>query len=237
MSCIRLLVFAALASVGAMWAQSTRGVIVGAVTDQSGSAVPGAEVTVSNEKTNIATKTVTSSDGQYAVTNLEPGPYRLSVSARGFKTGTIRDIVMSVSQTARVDMKLDVGDVATTVEVQGAAPVVQSETSSVGSVVDSNQIENMPLNGRSDIYSLLSLAPGIQRGQQNPVVAGATWFGSTKMTIDGVSNLDVGNERLGPTVPSLESIAEFKVITNAASAEFGRGGAQIVVATKSGANE
>src|SRR5712664_2183483 len=71
MSCIRLLVFAVFASVGAMWAQSTRGVIVGAVTDQSGSAVPGAEVTVSNEKTNIATKTLTSSDGQYAVTNLE----------------------------------------------------------------------------------------------------------------------------------------------------------------------
>src|SRR5207247_693382 len=154
-----------------------------------------------------------------------------------FKTGNIRDVIINVNQTARVDVKLDVGDVASTVDVQSTAPVVQSETSSVGNVVDSNQMKNMPLNGRSDIYSLLSLAPGIQRGAQNPVVPGATWFGSTNMTIDGVSNIDVGNERLGPTVPSLESMAEFKVITNAASAEFGRGGAQIVVATKSGTNE
>jgi hypothetical protein len=97
--------------------------------------------------------------------NLEPGTYRVSVAAKGFKTGTNRDIT-----------------------------------------------------SRSDIYSLLSLAAGIQTGQQNPVIPGATWFGSTNMTIDGVSNIDVGNERLGPTVPSLESMAEFKVITNAASA-------------------
>ena len=236
MSCINVLIFAALAS-GCAWAQSTRGVIVGTVTDQSGAAVPGADVTVSNERTNISTTTITSSEGQYTVTNLEPGLYRVTVAGKGFKTGTIRDITLNVSQTARVDLKLDVGDLATTVEVQATSPIVQSETSSVGNVVDSNQIENMPLNGRSDIYSLLSLAPGIQRGAQNPVVPGATWFGSTNMTIDGVSNLDVGNERLGPTVPSLESIAEFRVITNAASAEFGRGGAQIVVATKAGTNE
>lgn len=236
MSSCNVLVFAALAS-ACVWAQSTRGLIIGTVTDQSGVAVPGADVTVSNEKTNISMMTATSSDGQYTVTNLEPGIYRVTIAGKGFKTGTIRDITLNVSQTARVDLKLQVGDVTTTVEVQATAPIVQSETSAVGSVVDSNQIENMPLNGRSDIYSLLSLAPGVQRGQQNPVVAGATWFGSTNMTIDGVSNLDVGNERLGPTVPSIEAIAEFKVITNAASAEFGRGGAQIVVATKSGTNE
>jgi hypothetical protein len=233
----RIIAVAALVFADTIWGQSTRGVIVGAVTDQSGSAVPAAEVTVSNEKTNVTTTAPTSTAGQYTVTNLEPGTYRVSVAAQGFKTGTVRDITIYVNQTMRADVKLEVGDVATTVEVQATAPVVQSETSAVGSVVDSNQMKNMPLNGRSDIYSLLSLAPGIQRGQQNPVVPGATWFGSTNMTIDGVSNIDVGNERLGPTVPSLESMAEFKVITNAASAEFGRGGAQIVVATKSGTNE
>src|SRR2546427_12799397 len=122
MSRIRILVFATLASAGAMFAQSTRSVIVGTVTDQSGAAVPAAEVNISNEKTNIATKTSTSSDGQFSVTNLEPGPYRVSVSATGFKTGNIRDVVIQVNQTARVDVRLDVGDVAATVEVQSAAP-------------------------------------------------------------------------------------------------------------------
>src|SRR5205823_2641300 len=206
MSCARIIAVAALVFADMIWGQSTRGVIVGAVTDQSGSAVPAAEVTVSNEKTNVTTTAPTSTAGQYTVTNLEPGTYRVSVAAKGFKTGTVRDITVYVNQTVRADVNLEVGDVATTVEVQATAPVVQSETSAVGSVVDSNQMKNMPLNGRSDIYSLLSLAPGIQRGQQNPVIPGATWFGSTNMTIDGVSNIDVGNERLGPTVPSLESM-------------------------------
>jgi hypothetical protein len=110
MSCFRAILLSAFALAVSTWAQSTRSVILGSVTDQSGSAIPAAEVTVSNEKTNIATKTTTSSEGQYTVTNLEPGAYRVSVSAKGFKTGTIRDITMYVNQTARVDVKLDVGD-------------------------------------------------------------------------------------------------------------------------------
>src|SRR5437868_2530506 len=96
-------------------AQSTRVVIVGTVTDRSGSAVPAAEVTVSNENTNIATKTTTTSEGQYTVTNLEPGPYKVTATAQGFKTGTVSDITLYLTQTVRVDVKLDVGDVATTV--------------------------------------------------------------------------------------------------------------------------
>src|SRR5438105_1986938 len=95
----------------------------------------------------------------------------------------------------------------------------------------------MPLNGRSNIYGLLSLAPGVQRSGQNPVVGAAgVWFGSTNMTIDGAANIDFGNERLGPVTPSIEAIGEFRVIGNGASAEYGRGGTQIVVATRAGTN-
>lgn len=220
-----------------LFSQSTRGVIVGIVTDQSGSAVPNAEVAVTNEKTNVATRTPTSADGQYTFTNLEPGSYRVTATAKGFKTGAVRDVTIYVNQTVRVDVKLDVGDVATSVEVEATAPVVQSETSAIANVVDSKQIEAIPLNGRSNIFGLLSIAPGVMRSGQNPVIAGGTWFGGTNMTIDGTSNIDTGNERLSPLTPSLEAIAEFKVITNAASAEFGRGGAQVVVATRSGTNE
>jgi hypothetical protein len=139
---------------------------------------------------------------------------------------------------ARVDVRLEVGNVTTSVSVQADAPVVQSETTSIGSVVENRQIQTMPLNGRGNLYSLLALAPGVVRSAQNPIIsASGVWFGSTNMTIDGSANIDYGNERLGPGTPSIESLAEFKVIGNGASAEFGRGGAQIVASTKSGTNE
>ena len=113
--------------------------------------------------------------------------------------------------------------------------MVQSETTSIGSVVDNRQIQTMPLNGRGNMYTFLALAPGVLRSAQNPIIsASGVWFGNTNMTIDGAANIDFGNERLGPGTPSIEAMAEFKVIGNGASAEFGRGGAQIVVATKSG---
>ena len=87
------------------------------------------------------------------------------------------------------------------------------------------------------MFSLLALAPGVQRTGSNPLISGGTWVGSTNMTVDGVSSNDIGNERLVAPLPSLDAVAEFKVIANGASAEFGHGGAQVVVITKSGSNE
>jgi hypothetical protein len=211
--------------------------MVGTVTDSSGAAVAGADVKVVNQGTNVAVNTTTGNDGQYTVTNLDPGIYEITVSAKGFKVSTVRDIVLNVSQTARQDIQVAVGDVTSSVVVEAAAPVVQSELSSIGSVVDNRQIQSIPLNGRSSIFNLLSLAPGVMRSGQNPVISGGVWFGSTNMTIDGVSNIDTGNERLSPLTPSLESIGEFRVISNGASAEFGRGGAQVIVATREGSNQ
>ncbi|HLB86484.1 MAG TPA: carboxypeptidase-like regulatory domain-containing protein, partial [Terriglobales bacterium] len=205
-----------------MYGQSNRAVIVGTVLDQSGSPVPNAKVAVVNQATNASTTAKTSPEGQYTITNLEPGLYRVTIAASGFNEKSIRDITLFVNQTARVDVSLEVGNVSTHVEVEASAPVVQSETSSIGQVVDSRQVRQMPLDGRSSISSLLALAPGVMTTGQNPIISGGTWFGSTNMTIDGVSDIDTGNERLGPVVPSLESIAEFKVIANGASAEFGR---------------
>jgi len=220
-----------------LWAQGTRGVIVGRVTDPSAAVVPGAKVTLLNENTGISADTSASPQGEYTFTNVEPGTYRVSVAAQGFKTGVVRNVTVFVDQTVRVDVKLDVGEVTTQVEVQASAPVVQSETSSVGSVVDGRQITALPLNGRASILRLMSLTPGVQRDSINPMIAGGAWFGAVNMTVDGATNVDVGNERILPLAPSLESIGEFKVIANGAPAEFGRGGAQVVVVTKSGTNE
>jgi TonB dependent receptor len=134
-------------------------------------------------------------------------------------------------------VKLDVGEVTTQIEVEASFPVVQTETSSVGSVVDGRQITSLPLNGRAGILGLMILAPGVQKATINPMVAGGAWFGAANMTVDGASNIDVGNERILPLAPSLESLGEFKVIANGAAAEYGRGGSQVAVITKSGTNE
>ena len=219
------------------WAQSTRGILVGTVSDPSGAAVAGALVTVTNQGTNLFEKTETGADGQYTVTNLDPGVYQVAVTASGFRGSTTRDIIINVSQTARQNVQLTVGDVATTVEVQASAPVVQSETSSIASVVDNRQIQTIPLNGRSNIFNLLSLAPGVMRTGQNPIIGGGVWFGSTNMTIDGVSNIDTGNERLSPRRLRLNLSANSASFRMAPQAEYGRGGAQVVVATRAGTNE
>src|SRR3989441_308754 len=218
-------------------AQSNSAVIVGTVSDSTAAAIVGAKVTVENQGTNISTTVTTKSDGQYTVTNLEPGSYRVTGTSAGFAEKSIRDINLFVNQTVRVDVSLDVGVVTTRTEVEATAPVVQSETSSIGQVVDSRQVTKMPLDGRGNLNGLLALTPGVMSTGQNPLNSGGVWFGSTNFTVDGVSDIDTGNERLGPVVPSLESIAEFKVIGNGASAEFGRGGSQVLIETKSGTNE
>ena len=218
-------------------AQSARSVIVGRVTDPSGASVTAAKVTVEGAVSGFTAAAETGEGGTFTQPNLVPGRYRLTVSAQGFRTEVINDVIVNLDQTVRIDVKLALGDIATKVEVAAAAPVIQTDSSSVGEVVDGKQISSMPLNGRQNLFGLLSLAPGVQNPAMNPYVAGNGGFGAVNLTIDGVSGNDAGNERNLATVPSLDSLGEFKVIANNASAEFGRGGAQIVLSSKSGTNE
>ncbi|MBM3723888.1 MAG: hypothetical protein FJW40_00475 [Acidobacteria bacterium] len=219
------------------WGQGGLGGIVGRVTDSSGAAIPGSQVEMRNEDTGVSSRAQTAATGEYIFTNVTPGSYRVSVSAPGFKTNVARNLRVFVNETVRADVTMDVGDVATQVEVEASMPVVQTDASSVGSVVDGRQVTKMPLNGRGSIYALLSLAPGVQNAGSNPNIAGGLRSGYTNLSVDGVGNNDVGNERLLAPIPSLDAVAEFRVIANGASAEFGRGGAQVVVVTKSGTNE
>ncbi len=222
---------------GSAIAQSARSTILGRVTDPSGSAIASAKITIDNRATGLSLNVVSSTGGEFSAANLVPGTYRATVTASGFKTNVINEVVVNLDQTLRLDVSLSVGDVASRIEVDAEAPVLQTDTSSVGNIVDGKQITTMPLNGRQNLFGLLSLAPGVQNPGTNPYVAGNGGFGAVNLTIDGVSGNDAGNERNLTTVPSLESIGEFKVIANNASAEFGRGGAQIVISSKSGTNE
>jgi hypothetical protein len=223
--------------VGLAWCQSARSVIVGRVTDQSGAAVVATMVRGAEATTGFAVTVKTTESGDYTLANLAPGRYRITLAADGFKTTVVNDVVVNIDQAVRIDVVLELGDVANKVEVAVAAPVIQTDASSVGQTIVGGQISSMPLNGRQNLFGLLSLAPGVQNPAMNPYVAGNGGFGAVNLTIDGVSGNDAGNERNLATVPSLDALGEFKVIAANASAEFGRGGAQIVLSSKSGTNE
>ncbi len=225
---------AAMLSASSLWAQ-TSGVIVGRVTDPTGAAVTGAKIELVNQNTGIKTSATSSSQGDYILPLVEPGTYRLSASAKGFKTTIRSGVEILVNQTAREDMSLAVGEASASVQVASEAPVVQSETSSIGQVVDGAQVNQMPLNGRDSIYALLAMVPGVQDSGSNPMISGSAYRGGTSMTVDGANNDDNLNERINLPVPSLDTISEFKVLTNGSPAEFGKP-AQVIVVTKGGGN-
>jgi hypothetical protein len=232
---IRQMLIVALLAASSIEAQ-TAGTIVGRVTDQSGAAVPSAKIELTNQNTGIKATVTATNHGEYVLPRVEPGTYQLSVSASGFKASVQNGIEILVNQTAREDVKLTVGDLATSVEVQAEIPAVQSDTSSIGQVVDGAQVSQMPLNGRDSIYSLLATEPGVQDSGSNPMISGSAYRGGTSITVDGANGDDALNERVNLPVPSLEAVAEFKVITNGAPAEFGKP-AQVVVVTRGGQNQ
>jgi len=129
-------------------AQTTTGSIVGKVTDPTGGVVPNAAVTVTNVDTGISTKTATDSSGNYAVTPLPVGNYSVTVEAAGFKKSVNSGITLNVQDRIGVNVTLEVGQVSETVEVTGAAPRLETDTSYLGQVVDSQKIVDLPLNGR-----------------------------------------------------------------------------------------
>lgn len=214
----------------------TSGVILGRITDASGASVPGVKIELLNQATGIKDAVEASAQGEYVFPRVNPGIYRMTFAAAGFKTEVQTDIEILVNQTARRDVRLIVGDLATSVQVVAETPVVQSDTSSIGQVVDGEQVSQMPLNGRDSIYSLLATEPGVQNSGSNPTISGSAYRGGTSITIDGANGDDALNERINLPVPSLEAIAEFKVITNGAPAEFGKP-AQVIVVTRGGSNQ
>jgi hypothetical protein len=218
------------------FAQSTLGTIVGRVVDPSSAGVSGVKVTLRNEGTNVATSQNANADGQYVFSNVKPGVYQLTFEANGFAMQTVDHLALEVNQTARQDVTLQLGTVASSVQVTAERTLVQTDTSSVGSVIESNQVRRMPLNGRTNMFGLLALSPGVQGAGTNPRIGGASYIG-VQATMDGSLNMEMENNRLSNADPSLESLGEFRVIDSTGSAEYGGGTAQVIASTKSGTNE
>jgi len=235
---------------GSAFAQSITGTIVGTLRDSSGGAIVGAALTVTNRDTGISVSQKSDDQGNYVVTNLPPGIYHIRVEYAGFRTSTAADNVVQVQQTTRVDMELMPGAVTEVLDVVAAAPLVRSTTSEIGHVIESGQIQVLPLNGRL-FQQLITLTPGaIQRGfadfGENPAAAGARsaihasvnglpWSGNNFL-LDGVANNEPLNAFINVT-PPLEAIEQFKVQTNNPTAEFGVfGGAVVNLTMRSGTN-
>jgi hypothetical protein len=217
-------------------AQSTLGTIVGRVIDPSAAPVPGVNVTLRNEATNVSSSQNTNPEGEYVFSNIKPGLYQLAFEGKGFAAHTVEHLSLEVNQTVRQDVSLQLSTVASSVQVSAERTLVQTDTSSVGSVIESNQVQRMPLNGRTNMFGLLALSPGVQAAGTNPRISGSGYIG-VQATMDGSLNMEMENYRLSNADPSLESLGEFRVIDSTGSAEYGGGTAQVIASTKSGTNE
>ena len=246
---ISLAVTFALALGQGAFGQGITGSITGEVIDSAGASVAGATVTIRRADTDL-TRTVTTSDrGSYGVTQLAPGNYTVTIDKTGFKTFQRDNITLAIDQVAEINAKLEVGSAQETVVVTSESPILQTGNSSVGLVVDSETIQNTPLNSHVSIIGLISLAPGIQAisatAQATLPVRGVTFavgtgqrnsYGGVGFTLDGVTNMQVSLERGQGEVPPLDALSEFKVITSGAPAEFSQP-AQVIVGSKSGTNQ
>jgi len=223
--------------------QNIAGTIVGTIRDISGGAVVGAAVTVTNEATNIAFKTQTNETGDYVAPNLAPGSYTVTAEFAGFKQGILRGVRLLATRTVRVDLALEPGTVTETIEVQAAAPVVNSENATIGNILEAHVITAIPLNGRT-LDRLIRISAGVTTDSaSNPRVAGSAYWGGIQFNVDGVTYNDTGNgggvysyrHGLSP-LPSVDAISEFKMDSNNQKAEF-EGSVSATVVTKSGTNE
>jgi hypothetical protein len=249
-----------LVAVHAAAAQSPVGTISGIVLDPTGAALAGAEVLAVNDATRVQYPGKTNQEGIYLVSNLPPGPYRIQVSKPGFKTIIKPDITLNVQDALALNFTLPLGAISEIVTIEGGAPLVNTESASVGTVIDRKFVESLPLNGRS-FNTLLQLTPGVVIAPSSDTspgqfsVAGQR-TGANNFTVDGVSaNFGVGSggflgntgsgstqsfSALGGTssLVSVDALQEFRVETSSFAPEFGRApGGQVVLVTRSGTND
>lgn len=257
---IIIVVFISVLFIRAGHAQSPDGTISGTVYDSLGKVIAGADITVVNDATRVQSNTKTNSDGVYVLPNLPAGSYRLQVAKLGFKTLIKPDITLNVQDALAINFTLPVGSVSETVTVEGGAPLINTTSGSVSTVIDQTLVQNLPLNGRS-FNTLLQLTPGVVIAPSNSSSQGQFSVAGQRTSannflVDGVSaNFGVSQffglgtsgtgsaqafSALGGTssLVSVEALQEFRVETSSFAPEFGRSpGGQVVLTTRSGAND
>lgn len=232
-------------------AQAITAKVVGAVTDPSGAAVPGATVTVRNTATNLTRTASANETGSFEFSFLPVGQYGLTVESEGFQKAEVTSFNLAVDQVARVNVTLTIGEVSETVTVEAGTVALQTEDSSVGTVIDSKQVVELPLNGRSFVQLAL-LTPGVnpgtpgsitvrrQRGSLGQAVgmsANGARDTQNRFYFDGIEAMDLDSYSFSFS-PSIDAIDQFKVQASTYSSEVGGApGGQVNLTTKSGSND
>jgi Carboxypeptidase regulatory-like domain/TonB dependent receptor len=231
-------------------AQLTTGGIVGEVTDASGSRVPDVTVTATEVATSTATTVTADASGSYSITPLKIGDYEVSFEKTGFQRVVQHNVTIGIGQVIKVDAALKVGSVTQTVNVTDAPPLLQTETSSLGTIETEKRIVELPLNGRN-FFKLAFLGPGANEGATGTSAGAGSTDNNRPGTalsvnglrifdnnylLDGLDNNEFGN---GTVViqPPPDSLQEFRVEENSMSAEYGRGGAMVSLVLRSGTNQ
>jgi hypothetical protein len=239
---------------GSAWGQQVSAAVTGAITDPSGAPIVGAKVVAKDLDRGVVFPTQANTLGVYNFPRLPIGRYQVRAEAPGFESEVQPEVILDVNQTARVDFQMKIGQVSETVEVTSAAPILETETTQLSTVIDSNTTENLPLGSRN--YAQLTLlAPGAvtpnPNGFTNGITTGLGPGGNdasrpyingnheqaNNFLLDGLDNNQVSDNLMGYT-PNADAIAEFSMITQNASAEFGNFEGGIINTTiKSGTNQ
>ena len=232
-----------LASAATVFGQADTGRITGTITDASGGAVPGAKVVVENEGTALRREVTTADSGNYTAALLPPGKYRVTVQKEGFKAAGQSNIKIDVDQIARIDFVLQIGQIAETVRVESSVVALDTESPTIGQVVNQRLVVDLPLNGRN-FTQLLLLGPGaVQTGGEqstransgNAISLQGARPASNSYLIDGMVNNDTAYQTPA-VIPSIDAIQEFKEQTKQYSAEYGGAANIINISLKTGTN-
>src|SRR5215831_19400406 len=186
----------------ALLAQSTFGTILGTVSDSSGAIVPRAKITITNQAENVSRATITDQFGNYEMLNLKAGTYTVAGEATGFKTMKAADLELTARQTLRVDLKLELGQVTETVNVSAAAPVITTDTATIASSFNTQQVLELPTNyrgaGSTSPLRLLAFQPGIQSDNSYNFSVQGGLPAQTQISLDGISTVSTAsNSPLG----------------------------------------
>lgn len=225
----------------------TSGQITGNVTDQNGAAVPDAAITVTQVATGAKRTATTNADGNYSILNLSIGVYKISVSKTGFKETSVSNVVVYVESITKQDVALQTGQINEVVNVTAEAVQIESQSGTVGEIVNGEQVRELPLNGRSFVQ-LTQLQPGVSAAnnldsKQKGLFGGVDFSvngnsGQSNLFLtDGANNNDTGSNRTILLFPSIEAIAEFRSLRNSYGPEYGQAaGAIVSIATRGGSN-
>jgi hypothetical protein len=231
------------------WAQTFQGGVRGTLTDSSGAVIVDAKVTVTDQATGIARSTLSSSGGEYTFAALNPATYRITVEAPGFKLLSKKDVVVGTQEYLIIDLKMAVGEVTQSVNVEeSATPLLETENASTGQVIDTQKLADLPNMGRNPFYEGVKISQNVtpggnpqfnrmedQSGSSQISIAGGPVRGNNYL-LDGISITDSTNRAV--IIPTIESVQELKLQANTYDAEVGRtGGGTFNLFLKSGGND